>query len=261
MKFNFLYFSLIPLQTAPSLRVCSRNDPNLSQCIKNAVEHIRPRLASGYFDETFSVPSLEPLKLDNLKINRGNDLNAVFSNLLISGPSKFQIEKLKWVKLRISRAFRLYYKFYFHRASVGDTLKVDFIISLPKLEYKGKYSLKMRILLLDISGRGDMTGTLVNTKARIKIRGNKYQKNGQTYLKFEKFNVKAQVADGTFDLQNLFNGDPVLGQVGNQFINENSRLFLDEILPGLEKTLADTFTDIANQILTESTFDELFPDT
>lgn len=61
-------------------------------------------------------------------------------------------------------------------------------------------------------------------------------------------------------MDNLFNGDPVLGQVGNSFINENSKLFLTEITPGLEKSLSKTFTDIANTILKTTTYDEMFPE-
>lgn len=58
----------------------------------------------------------------------------------------------------------------------------------------------------------------------------------------------------------MFNGDRVLGEVGNQFINENSQLFLSEIIPGLEKSLAKTFTEVANSILKTTTYDEMFPE-
>lgn len=63
-----------------------------------------------------------------------------------------------------------------------------------------------------------------------------------------------------FNLKNLFNGDPTLSEIGNQFVNENSELFLGEIIPGLEKSLSKTFLDIANGILKDVTFDEMFPD-
>lgn len=63
-----------------------------------------------------------------------------------------------------------------------------------------------------------------------------------------------------FDLSNLFNGDPVLGNVGNQFVNQNSDLFIAELTPGMEKSLAKTFLGIVNVILKDVTYDEMFPD-
>jgi len=51
-----------------------------------------------------------------------------------------------------------------------------------------------------------------------------------------------------------------LGKIGNQFINDNSDLFLQQIIPGLEKNLADIFTNTANDIVENASFDEMFPD-
>lgn len=61
------------------------------------------------------------------------------------------------------------------------------------------------------------------------------------------------------NLENLFNGDKVLGEVGNNIINDNQDLYLQEVIPGLEKGLSRKFLDIANQILETATYDEMFP--
>lgn len=80
--------------------------------------------------------------------------------------------------------------------------------------------------MLDIQGKGDMDGSFENSRARVKMRANKYQKDGQTYIKFDTFNLKIQIGKNKLNLKNLFNGDPTLGSIGNNFINENSELFL-----------------------------------
>lgn len=85
--------------------------------------------------------------------------------------------------------------------------------------------------------------------------------DGVERVRFNRLQAKIKIEDQKIYLDNLFNGDPVLGQVGNQVINDNSKLFLSEIIPGLEKSLSKTFLDIANNILKNSTFDEMFPDT
>uniref|UniRef100_A0A336M337 CSON008823 protein n=1 Tax=Culicoides sonorensis TaxID=179676 RepID=A0A336M337_CULSO len=223
---------------AKNIVPCYRNDPDIAGCIKNRVNELKPRLATGKISDEFSVPQLEPLSLDNIQMSRGTEFKAVFTNLLVRGPSQFEIEKIK-VDL--------------------DSLVFDFVIFLPKLQYKGKYSLKIKLLLLDIAGKGDVTGTLENTRARVRLRGVRYQKDGQTYMKFEKFLFKIQVASSKIKLDNLFNGDPTLGQIGNTFINDNIDLFLSEVTPGLENSLARIFTEVANDILQEATLDEIFP--
>lgn len=36
----------------------------------------------------------------------------------------------------------------------------DFVIHLPRLEFKGKYDLAIRVVLVDIAGKGDIIGIL-----------------------------------------------------------------------------------------------------
>lgn len=84
--------------------------------------------------------------------------------------------------------------------------------------------------------------------------------DGAEYVKFDVLNMKVSVANAKFRLENLFNGDRTLGEIGNTIINENAQLFLEEMIPGFEKSLSKTFLEIANDILTDVTYDEMFPD-
>lgn len=222
----------------PSIIPCHRSDPQIADCIKQRVNELRPKLATGELAEGFTVPRFEPMSLQNIEMSRGSEFKAVFSDLSVYGPSSFIIDKLK-VDL--------------------DQLIIDIALTLPKLTYKGKYLLKIKLLLLDIAGKGDVSGILENTRARVRLRGQTYQKNGQTYLRFERFQVKILIGTSKIKMENLFNGDPTLGMIGNQFINDNIKLFTDEITPGLENSLAETFTEVANDILKNATFDEIFP--
>uniref|UniRef100_A0A182TZ40 Uncharacterized protein n=1 Tax=Anopheles melas TaxID=34690 RepID=A0A182TZ40_9DIPT len=140
-----------------------------------------------------------------------------------------------------------------------EKLIFDFNIFLPKLSFKGKYDLKIKLLLLNIAGVGDLSGVIENNQARVKLLCEKYAKDGKEYVRVKKLVVRIQIEKGRFDMKDLFRGDPVLSQAGNQFINENSRLFLDELTPGLERSLSDTFKATANEIMQQATFDEIFP--
>uniref|UniRef100_B4MPL0 GK21579 n=1 Tax=Drosophila willistoni TaxID=7260 RepID=B4MPL0_DROWI len=131
--------------------------------------------------------------------------------------------------------------------------------STAKLHFKGKYFMRLNLLLLDIKGNGNMRGSCDNAKAAVKMRGTRYLRHGQEYVKFTKMSMRIQFKDFKLDLENLFNGDALLGEVGNTLINNNQDLYLNEIIPGLERGLSKKFLDVANEILATATFDEMFP--
>lgn len=230
-------YSALPSQ----FKLCSRNDPKVEQCIISAVDHIRKNLAEGDFGEGFDVPKLEPFYVEQIKMQRGQDFQAIFSKVNVSGASTFKIDRLQ---------------------SKPSNLSFDLVASIPKLNFTGKYSLKMKLLFLDLQGKGDIKGTLTNTKLAIKIRGftDTNGTDSKPYVRFHRLGIRLKIEDGRFQLENLFNGDPVLGQVGNQVINDNSRIFLDELIPGLERNLSRLITEIVNNLLRTATIDEMFPE-
>lgn len=56
----------------------------------------------------------------------------------------------------------------FHRTDIPN-LQFNFTVQLPKLTFNGKYSLKMRLLLLNIQGKGPISGVLGNYMKLIHI--------------------------------------------------------------------------------------------
>lgn len=86
-------FNLSP--SASTIQTCSRNLPEPEPCIIESVNKLRSALAVGDLGGGFKTPPLEPLHIENIDMRRGNEFQAVFSNLLVSGPSKFVMEKLK----------------------------------------------------------------------------------------------------------------------------------------------------------------------
>lgn len=223
----------------PSVQVCSRNSRNLADCIISSVKRLQPSLVHGNLGPGFQIPPLEPFSLDNVNIGRGNDFKAVFTNLVIRGPSRFRIDKM--------------------RANLNE-LKFDFIITFPNLDIRGKYDLIFRLFGFSLKGRGDIIANFQNTRARVSMKARKYLKNGEAFLNFEKFYIKIQPGQQrNIKLTNLFQGNPGLEEIGNAFINGNSEFFLTDVYPSLENSLADLFTNIANRITGDASFDELFP--
>lgn len=221
-----------------AIKTCSRNSPKPSECILTVINGLRQRLATGDLGDVKTV-ALEPLGLDTIQFKRGPEFTASFNNLLVSGPSNFVVSKLK---------------------TDIPNLRFNFTVQLPKLTFTGKYSLKMRLLLLNIQGKGPISGTLENTRAVVRLTAKRTPENGQEYVKFDNLVLKVTVGGAKFRLENLFNGDRTLGEIGNTIINENANLFVEELIPGFEKSLSKTFLEIANDILDHVTYDEMFPD-
>lgn len=56
---------------------------------------LRINLATGDFGENITMPALEPLYIDEIKIQRENNFNEfVFTNLYVSGPSDFVLKNM-----------------------------------------------------------------------------------------------------------------------------------------------------------------------
>lgn len=60
--------------------------------------------------------------------------------------------------------------------------------------------------MLDIQGKGDMNGSFENSRARVRMKADRVMKDGQEFLKFDKFAIKIQIGKNKLHLKNLFNG-------------------------------------------------------
>lgn len=205
------------------------------------MERVHPQLADGDLGNGIRVPPLEPLHLKVLTINHGPELQGKFSDLVVHGASDFTIDDM-----------------------VADVsrLRFEYTLLLPQINFTGRYQMKMKLLLLDMQGKGDVQGWYKNARARVRLQGVRYERaDGADGMRLEKLEAKIQMEDAHFHLTNLFGDNPALTGLGNRFVNENSKLFVDEMMPALEHSLAKTFRRITNDVMAEMSLAELFPDT
>ncbi|KAB0794286.1 hypothetical protein PPYR_11125 [Photinus pyralis] len=224
---------------ASYIKVCHRDDPKLSNCINDSITILKPYLKKGIPE--LDVPPLEPLLLDAVDLKSGNDatrIEATLSNLEIWGPTSFIILELK--------------------PNLNKNV-FKFKVLLPELNVVGRYKADARVLFFNLKGEGPAFINITNYKFECKLKGNKISKGGEEFLEFEKMRLKIEVGTSSIRLENLFNGDPVLGKATSDVVNENSNLFISEILPNLQQALSEKFTNIANKITLRFTHKELFP--
>lgn len=78
-------------------------------------------------------------------------------------------------------------------------------------------------------------------------------KSNENLTEFQ-LKVKLKVDHAFFQMESL-----ILSSFSNKIINDNYKIFLEELVPGLEESLSRIFSDIVNNILKDSTYEEMFP--
>uniref|UniRef100_A0A1I8NFZ8 Hemolymph juvenile hormone binding protein (JHBP) n=1 Tax=Musca domestica TaxID=7370 RepID=A0A1I8NFZ8_MUSDO len=220
------------------IKVCSRNDPKINECIKNTVHDMRPYLKDGI--KELNVPAMEPLFIGDLNILEGGSagINVKAKDLNIYGASNFEIKKLK---------------------NSNNGMRYDFEINLPRLQGEGNYDINGQILTLPLRGNGPFTGNFTNFYAFVKILFDVKEVNGEEYLQINNLEVKIRTGKGRIRLENLFNGDKALGDVVNDTINQNFEVFTNELIGPIERALEKKFLAISRKIIENFTYNELFP--
>lgn len=221
---------------APSIRPCLRNSPNAADCVKQAIEQLRPQISTGVFGPNLQVDAmLKKLYIGDLSVNRNLDLKLL--GLVVIGMDNFKIEKL-----RINT----------------DNFKLEMIVSFPHIEGLAKYILKWN-LGVALQGSGDNKITLDNVKAHIKLSGTRYVQNGIEFLKIDSTQVSIKAAQLRTYFDNLFNGQKALEQTANEVVNQNIDIIKGDVFPIVEQNLAKILQRISNQIFASAPYNDFFP--
>ncbi|XP_072764813.1 circadian clock-controlled protein daywake-like [Anoplolepis gracilipes] len=219
------------------LHVCQVREPDYETCVSNSIIELKPYLKVGVPE--YNIPSLEPLKLKKLMITTTSSLQIVATDVNVCGASNFEVIQ---IKIDIENLLFM----------------VD--VALPHITVDGKYDVDGKILLLPIRGSGPMNGNFSDCIGKCKIQGERYfDENSVEKVRITEFTLNVSVGKGSLRLENLFNGDQVLGDLINSAINNNFELFLKEFLPSVEMALSDAFRGIADNIVQQFSFEQLFP--
>ncbi|XP_058062405.1 uncharacterized protein LOC131212527 [Anopheles bellator] len=245
LRLCWLVVALVALKTSRAvdlpeyLHVCHREDPKLTECMKESIETLRPYLARGIPE--LDIPSIDPILLGDLIVAEsvpGQGVSISAKDIKAYGPSNFKLKKLTVVE---------YGKIY------------SFELELPHLYVEGRYIVDGRILLLPVKGSGKFTGNFTQGIGSVRIKGDRKRINGKDHLSLAKLDIKIKVSDGRIKLENLFGGDRVLGEIINETINQNFNLLSTELIPLIEKALQRIFKRTGNKILERFPEEVLFP--
>ncbi|KAF5299976.1 hypothetical protein FQA39_LY11349 [Lamprigera yunnana] len=250
MQVILIYFCLVFVlakgkdyqnSTLPSfLKVCHQTDPNLNDCIKKAVERIKPMLAKGISD--FGIPSLEPLRISKILIDQGSgaiSLRSTYTDIEVYGPSNFTLQSVK-IDLKKDR--------------------VRIKLFLPQLRVVGIYNMEGRIFMMPISGKGESYGNYSDIDVTVTMQGQRINKDLMEYFSIKDFYVDFVLGHVSIKLNNLFNGDKQLGDAMNTFINDNWQSVVKEVKPILEDNIAKIFKNMTNTIFEKYPLNVVLPE-
>ncbi|KAK0089139.1 hypothetical protein PV326_004574, partial [Microctonus aethiopoides] len=179
LKFQKLEFGLmltfIVLASTSELpsdfKICRRSDPNLAACFNEAGQKATIFLANGL--KSLEVPPIEPLAIERMTVGETHGVVALkqdFRNIKLHGLTK----GLKVTGYNID----------------FDKLVFKSLSFNPEISFDADYTIDGRLLLLPIRGNGKANITMYNMKSTNTYYGEKFEKNGEIYMKIKKFLVK-----------------------------------------------------------------------
>lgn len=221
---------------------CKKNDPNFDQCVLKAIEVVRPYLAKGI--PKIRVPSLEPLEIPQVAINRNLTNIKVYAKLtkiIANGASNFTITKLR---------------------CNTDALTLEMSIFIPLISVTCDYDVDGRLLVMPLKGKGVFKANFSDITAVVKGVGEIVSsKKGVKYINIKTIKPKIDVGGQDTKFHTTDN-DPnikAITQTVAAFINQNQRQVFEIVRQIVEETVGAVGKSIGNNIFSAIPYNEILP--
>ncbi|XP_046738549.1 protein takeout-like [Diprion similis] len=245
MKTIVTFLAIVAMSAAvelpPSLKTCRRSDPQYSQCLNAAVPVFIKSLSAGL--RSFKVLPIEPLAVDSVKIGESTgpvSVKQAYHNIKLHGLTR----GLEVTNYRID-----FNKLILTSESYN-----------PQVDFVADYELDGQVLVLPIHGKGRSNITMIGLHAKSTIYCDTYVKDGETYLRIKKYDIKFNPDSVRMHFGNLFDGDNALAAQMNTFIAQNSELLFKELQPPYEETFGLVFAKLGNEVFSRIPMNKLFPE-
>ncbi|XP_034252625.1 protein takeout-like [Thrips palmi] len=226
----------------PDIKRCVRSDPELSECLRGAVEETLPKLKKGL--PKLGLPVLDPLYVQELRITQGGqgplNMDLTLSDLVTTG--LLDNDKVYSASIDLN-SMTINASFVFARAVVSSN-----------------YTIKGRVLVLPVVGQGESKVVLHECFCVWKIQGKKLtKKDGKDYFEVIGVNLKMTPKKMEMRFDNLFNGDKQLGNTINRVVNENWQLVYNEIGSSFEQAYAEVIKQHTRSLFLHVPIDDFLP--
>ncbi|KAL3271593.1 hypothetical protein HHI36_022068 [Cryptolaemus montrouzieri] len=216
------------------LQQCSQTD---IACLKSAIQDALPKLKDGIPD--LGVPPLDPLRISKMTIGSGKIVQLVqnYENVDITGLSEATVNDL---------SFDL------------DKGKLVMSLSAPLIVVKGVYTVKGKILVLDVYGTGDCSIKLHKLTGTFSMDLETYSKNNEMHIKGTNAKFVFDTEHGEYNFENLFDGNKQLGDNINAVLNDNWREIFLELREGYGAVVAEATANLSNKLFESTSIQNMF---
>ncbi|KAJ8939704.1 hypothetical protein NQ318_009804, partial [Aromia moschata] len=233
---NSLIFIII-LFSATYIKPCKRDEPDLKACVKQHAIAAIPYLLKG--DKEYKIPSMVPLHIPLISLSPSDNLSIKMNNIVLRGLETAEVRDIDF-----------------------DLKKkhVHAKLAFKKIDLAGEYEMNGRILVVPIQGKGPASIVSENFLVDYSFDYNLVKKgDGKEYIDNDIRPVTTYVAEKNhYQFDNLFNGDKLLGDRINEFLNEHQVELHEDLKGSLSEVINSIVTTIVKSMLSTVPFDEVF---
>ncbi|KAF5281609.1 hypothetical protein FQR65_LT02929 [Abscondita terminalis] len=220
------------------LKICKRSDPNLNDCLKDAIQKVISLLESG--TPEFGIPSMNPVKVPSWIVKKKPPLltfEQKYSDLEVHHLTNSEVHS---VKADIS----------------NNGLSLELKLYNPLIKFITKYDYKDAVLLgQNITGQGYATFLDIENHMDVNITGRAVQKADKTIL--EEIAVELEVEVDRVDT-NLEHFHFEYDRNNTEHLNKYSKLF-QELSRGYFDMIVNNIIFVSNSIFQQIDYNLLFP--
>lgn len=222
-----------------TLQHCSRNDPNLNNCLKLAIQSALIALKNGA--ETHGIPSLETCRVPAYTVRAVPPIrfDQAETDIRISGHLESEIKDVD--------------------AKIGNS---DFSLTLKlfmkKITYDANYDYKNAIIDgIDMSGKGRKVFVGDNFEFTATLTGVVNQNDGARYLEI----TQVSIADVTLGMGRFsyVSEEDKSGELLTNYLTKNMRSILAEETKKYMAVYEEAYKIVSNAVFSRIPYDVLFP--
>ncbi|CAH0553017.1 unnamed protein product [Brassicogethes aeneus] len=212
--------SAIGLPPPTYIKPCSISK-DFEKCSLQVGKHALASFARG--DKKYGIPPLDPFNFKLLEINSGT-LKITLTDIVAMGLSTADFTGMK---------------------IIVPTKRVKMGLKLNHLSLTGQYEMNGKILVLPIQGKGPFQLHFYNGTYEYSYDLKQEVRDKITYAEIANDDLEIDIKSAKINFENLFNGDKVLGDETNRFLNEN----FEEVFKDLDQALKQSISSVCRLVL------------
>ncbi|XP_062123280.1 uncharacterized protein LOC133836706 [Drosophila sulfurigaster albostrigata] len=211
---------------------CRIKDPEFTTCSTNSIQKLIDQMNIGIPELLNTFGPLDPMRIRDIIFKQDNNnvatLNCNLTDVHIKGYSKMKIKESRVSKKDFSWQTKIF---------------------LPKTRMESKYKMEGRILVIPLSGSGNMVMEVENLNVIMLAKTHLYEKGGFTFYNITSIKTKLNMTRIYTNMDNLFNGrDKEIERSTNEFFNENWREVYEAFRPLITETVETVLMELLSSV-------------